>query len=74
MEVNTLEVGTIDWSDARAYKAFSKVTVLGAGTMGAQIAMHLANAGLQVRLLDIAPEEGKKNAIVEKLFKQATKL
>ncbi len=74
MEVNTLEVGAIDWSNARAYKAFSNVTVLGAGTMGAQIAMHLANAGLHVRLLDIAPEEGKKNAIVEKLFKQATKL
>lgn len=30
-------------------------TVLGAGTMGAQIAAHLANAGLRVRLLDIVP-------------------
>ena len=74
MELNTLEVGHIDWANARAYKTFRKVTVLGAGTMGAQIAAHLANAGLQVRLLDIAPEEGSKNAIVEKLFKKATKL
>ncbi len=30
-------------------------TVLGAGTMGAQIAAHLANAGLRVQLLDIVP-------------------
>src|SRR3989440_1631278 len=34
-----------------------KVAVLGAGTMGAQIAAHLANAGLPVLLLDIAPRE-----------------
>jgi 3-hydroxyacyl-CoA dehydrogenase len=31
-----------------------EVTVLGAGVMGAAIAAHLANAGLRVRLLDIA--------------------
>ena len=42
--------------------------------MGAQIAAHFANAGLQVYLLDIAPKEGPKNAIVEKSFKAATKL
>ena len=42
--------------------------------MGAQIAAHLANAGLQVNLLDIAPEEGPKNAIVEAAFKRASKL
>ena len=34
-----------------------KAAVLGAGTMGAQIAAHLANAGLPVLLLDIAPRE-----------------
>src|SRR5262245_61091576 len=28
--------------------------VLGAGTMGAQIAAHLANAGVAVRLLDVS--------------------
>src|SRR6476620_10174552 len=31
--------------------------VLGAGTMGAQIAAHLANAGVPTILLDIAPRE-----------------
>ncbi|MGI9108102.1 MAG: 3-hydroxyacyl-CoA dehydrogenase/enoyl-CoA hydratase family protein [Pyrinomonadaceae bacterium] len=34
-----------------------KAAVLGAGTMGAQIAAHLANAGIPVLLLDIAPRE-----------------
>ncbi len=32
-------------------------TVLGAGTMGAQIAAHLANAGIETLLLDIVPRE-----------------
>lgn len=32
-----------------------KAAVLGAGTMGAQIAAHLSNAGVEVLLLDIAP-------------------
>ncbi|MDT7777986.1 MAG: 3-hydroxyacyl-CoA dehydrogenase [Acidobacteriota bacterium] len=34
-----------------------KAAVLGAGTMGAQIAAHLANAGIPTLLLDIAPQE-----------------
>ncbi|HEV7798475.1 MAG TPA: 3-hydroxyacyl-CoA dehydrogenase/enoyl-CoA hydratase family protein [Pyrinomonadaceae bacterium] len=34
-----------------------KAAVLGAGTMGAQIAAHLANAGVPTILLDIAPRE-----------------
>ncbi len=34
-----------------------KAAVLGAGTMGAQIAAHLANAGIPTILLDIAPRE-----------------
>jgi 3-hydroxyacyl-CoA dehydrogenase len=33
--------------------------VLGAGTMGAQIAAHLANAGLPVRLLDLTGDTAK---------------
>ncbi|MDQ3803189.1 MAG: 3-hydroxyacyl-CoA dehydrogenase/enoyl-CoA hydratase family protein [Acidobacteriota bacterium] len=36
---------------------FEKAAVLGAGTMGAQIAAHLANAGIRTLLLDIAPKE-----------------
>jgi len=35
----------------------NKAAVLGSGTMGAQIAAHLANAGVEVLLLDIAPKE-----------------
>ena len=35
-----------------------KAAVLGAGTMGAQIAAHLANAGIPTLLLDIVPQEG----------------
>src|SRR5687768_13351909 len=35
----------------------AKAAVLGAGTMGAGIAAHLANAGISTLLLDIAPTE-----------------
>jgi len=35
----------------------AKAAVLGAGTMGAQIAAHLANTGVPTLLLDIAPGE-----------------
>ena len=38
--------------------------------MGAAIAAHCANAGLEVDLLDIAPDDGDNNAIVEKGYKQ----
>src|SRR5687768_7032599 len=34
-----------------------KAAVLGAGTMGAQIAAHLANAGIPTLLLDIVPRD-----------------
>src|ERR1041384_1764721 len=34
-----------------------RAAVLGAGTMGAQIAAHLANAGVPTLLLDISPRE-----------------
>ncbi len=36
---------------------FHKAVVLGAGTMGAAIAAHLANAGVPVTLLDIVPNK-----------------
>ncbi len=38
-------------------KPIEKVAVLGAGTMGARIAAHLANAGISCYLLDIVPSE-----------------
>jgi 3-hydroxyacyl-CoA dehydrogenase len=40
-----------------AKRAIEKVVVLGAGTMGARIAAHVANAGVWCALLDIAPAE-----------------
>jgi 3-hydroxyacyl-CoA dehydrogenase len=50
----------------------SRVAVLGAGTMGAAIAAHCANAGLEVDLLDIAPDEPEedKNEIVRAGFER----
>ena len=44
------------------------VTVLGAGTMGAQIAAHLANAGIPSLLLDLTPELAREG------FERAVKL
>jgi 3-hydroxyacyl-CoA dehydrogenase len=38
-------------------KKVNKVAVLGAGTMGARIAAHIANAGLPVYLFDIVPPD-----------------
>ena len=60
------------------YPPFRQAAVLGAGVMGAQIAAHLANAGLNVLLLDVAPktigQDGPNNALVEAAFKQASRL
>ena len=48
-----------------------KAAVLGAGVMGANIAAHLTNAGIQCYLLDIIPpggltEDDKKKGLTEK--------
>lgn len=40
-----------------------RAAVLGAGTMGARIAAHIANAGLPVLLLDMVPEKGERNSL-----------
>lgn len=40
-----------------------RVGVLGAGTMGARIAAHIANAGLPVLLLDLASSGVNRNAV-----------
>ncbi len=72
-----------------AFQLPSKIVVLGSGVMGAQIALHFANAGFEVRLLDIVPREltesekaqglslddpKVRNRIVEQNFKRALKL
>ncbi len=41
-------------------RQINRVAVLGAGVMGATIAAHLANAGLEILLLDIVPKELNK--------------
>src|SRR5712692_11878435 len=38
-------------------RRIEKVAVLGAGTMGARVAAHMANAGVPCYLLDIVPSE-----------------
>jgi len=48
-------------------RRIKKVAVLGSGVMGSGIACHLANAGLDVIMLDILPREGS-----EAEFKNAT--
>jgi 3-hydroxyacyl-CoA dehydrogenase len=52
-----------------------KGAVLGAGTMGAQIAAHLANAGIPTLLLDIVPrdDKGDRNAVARAGFEAAKK-
>jgi len=52
-----------------------KAAVLGAGTMGAQIAAHLANAGIPTLLLDIVPRDdaGDRNRIARAGFEAAKK-
>lgn len=56
------------------FPAIRTAAVLGAGTMGAQIAAHLANAGLDVQLLDMVPRDGgDRNAVVHRGFENARK-
>src|SRR6266404_3808744 len=43
-------------------RSIQKAVVLGAGTMGARIAAHFANAGLSCILLDIVPSDLKPDA------------
>ncbi len=43
-------------------KRISKVAILGAGTMGARIAAHFANAGVPSLLLDIVPPDADASA------------
>jgi len=48
-------------------KQINRVAVIGSGVMGATIAAHLANAGLEILLLDIVPEELDKKEEVQGL-------
>jgi 3-hydroxyacyl-CoA dehydrogenase len=55
-----------------------KATVLGAGVMGCGIACHLANAGIEVLMLDIVPDKNetdpkKRTLIADTALKKALK-
>ena len=89
---NTGEAAVLDDKMAnkgRAQMNIAKAAVLGAGTMGAGIVAHLANAGIPTLLLDIAPSEltpdeekkgltlespAVRNRIINSLFEAAKKL
>ncbi|HEY2345576.1 MAG TPA: 3-hydroxyacyl-CoA dehydrogenase/enoyl-CoA hydratase family protein [Xanthomonadaceae bacterium] len=51
-----------------------RAAVLGAGVMGAQIAAHLANAGVDVILFDLTAKSGDPNGIVHKAIANLGKL
>src|ERR1700684_2015154 len=55
-------------------RTIQKVAVLGAGTMGARIAAHFANAGIPSVLLDIVlPNQSNRNAAALKGIENAAK-
>ena len=51
-----------------------RAAVLGAGVMGAQIAAHLTNAGVDTVLFDLAAKDGDPNGIVLKAIENLKKL
>lgn len=62
--------------ESKIFKAFmgyriNKIAVLGSGLMGSGIACHLAGAGFQVILLDLASEGANKNAFVNAALEKA---
>jgi len=74
MEAPPVDTRSLRLATPATHRPFRTAAVLGAGTMGAQIAAHLANIGLDVHLLDIADSDGKDpDAIVKQQFKQTQK-
>ena len=51
-----------------------RAAVLGAGVMGAQIAAHLVNAGVDTVLFDLPAKEGDPNGVVRKAIANLGKL
>ncbi len=54
--------------------SIKKVAVLGAGVMGAQIAAHCVNAGIETLLFDLPAKEGSPNALIDKAIANLGKL
>ena len=55
-------------------QSISRVAVLGAGVMGAQIAAHCANANVSVILFDLPGKDGNPNGVVAKALDGLKKL
>ena len=51
-----------------------RIAVLGAGVMGAQIAAHFVNAGIEAILFDLPGDAQHKNSLVENSLKSLAKL
>ncbi|WP_332658027.1 3-hydroxyacyl-CoA dehydrogenase NAD-binding domain-containing protein, partial [Brevundimonas sp.] len=51
-----------------------RAAVLGAGVMGAQIAAHLTNAGVDTVLFDLPAKDGDPNGVVTKAIANLAKL
>lgn len=51
-----------------------KVAVLGAGVMGAQIAAHCVNAGIETLLFDLAAKDSAANSLIDKAIANLGKL
>ena len=51
-----------------------RAAVLGAGVMGAQIAAHLTNAGVDTVLFDLAAKDGDPDGVVLKAIAHLGKL
>ncbi|HBI21010.1 MAG TPA: 3-hydroxyacyl-CoA dehydrogenase, partial [Legionella sp.] len=51
-----------------------KIAVLGAGVMGAQIAAHCVNAGIETLLFDLESKDGRATSLVDKAILNLTKL
>jgi len=58
----------------RHYRPIRRAAVLGAGVMGAQIAAHLVNAGIDTRLFELAADEGDPNSLVTDAIGKLRKL
>src|ERR1700722_12554007 len=75
METATLEKSGVKVIPVASHK-IKTVAVLGSGVMGSRIALHFANIGLKVLLLDIvtpklSDEDAKKPALRNKLVNDA---
>ena len=57
-------------SQGKSMYNIEKAAVVGAGTMGLGIAGQLANAGVEVLLLDLPGDDGQRNAPAEQALKR----